>query len=94
MRKEIEDKKAEKKELKKVKEEAFRAIGAIYIEPLSSRPPLVFWKSSESYGEEKNVQHEIFEALKHVATVGKGLEKTLRGSSKTISTSYTYICHK
>jgi hypothetical protein len=26
--------------------------------------------------------------------VGKGLEKTLRGSSKTISTSYTYICHK
>jgi hypothetical protein len=42
LRKEIEDKKAEKRELKKVKKEAFRAIGATYIEPLSSRPPLVF----------------------------------------------------
>jgi hypothetical protein len=28
-------------------------------------------------GEEKNIVHEFFEALKHVITVGKGLQETL-----------------
>jgi hypothetical protein len=29
------------------------------------------------WGKEKNIEHEIFEALKRVTTMGKGLEKTL-----------------
>jgi hypothetical protein len=41
--------------------------------------PLVFRESRESFGEEKDVEHEIFEALKHVVTMGERLEKTLQG---------------
>ncbi len=65
--------------MQKVREEAFRATRTIYIERLASRLPPIFWESSESLGEEKNVKHEIFEALKHVTTMGKGLGKTLWG---------------
>ncbi len=65
--------------MQKVKEEAFRAIGVIYIEPFASRLPPVFWDNSESYGEERDVKHESFEALKHVAIVGEGFEKPLQG---------------
>jgi hypothetical protein len=65
--------------MQKVREEAFRATNVIYIEPpLASRAPLVFWKNSESYGEERDVEHEIFETLKHVTIVGEGFEKNYK----------------
>ncbi len=63
--------------MQRVREEAFRATRAIYIEPFASRSPLESQKKSESYGEEKDVESEIFDALKHVIIVGKGLEETL-----------------
>jgi hypothetical protein len=62
--------------LQRVRKEAFRITSAIYIEPLASMSPPVFPKSSESFGEERDVKQEIFEALKRVTTVG-GLQKTL-----------------
>jgi hypothetical protein len=36
------DKKGEKREMQRVREEVFVATTVIYIEPLASRPPLVF----------------------------------------------------
>jgi hypothetical protein len=48
-------KKTKEKKLQRVREEAFRAVKAIYIEPLASRLPLVFQESNESYGEERDV---------------------------------------
>jgi len=44
----------------------------------------VFWKSSESFGEERDVKQEIFEALKRVITVG-GFEETLWGLQRHFS---------
>jgi hypothetical protein len=41
-------------------------------------PPL-FQENSESFGEEKNVEREMFEALQHAATMGKGFKETLQG---------------
>jgi hypothetical protein len=63
--------------LQRVRDEAFRAMRAIYIEPFASRLPLEFQKRSENYGEEKDVESEIFDTLKHVIIMGKGLEETL-----------------
>jgi len=40
----------------------------------------VFQESSTNFGEERNVEKMIFEALKHVAIVGEGLEETLQGN--------------
>ncbi len=45
---------------KKIVEEAFRTIGAIYIEPLASRPPLIFRESNESSRDERDIKQEIF----------------------------------
>jgi hypothetical protein len=42
LKREKEDKKAKERELQKVREEAFRTIRTIYIEPFASRSPLVF----------------------------------------------------
>ncbi len=56
-----------------MKEEDFRTIGAIYIELLTSRAPPMFWENSESFGEGKDVEWEIFETLKCVVTMGEGL---------------------
>ncbi len=72
-------KRKERRKGKKIVEETFRTIGAIYIEPLASRPPPIFRESNESSREERDVKQEIFEALKHVTTMGEGLEKTLQG---------------
>jgi hypothetical protein len=40
--------KEKRRKLQKVREEVVRAVGAIYIEPLASRPPPAFHESSES----------------------------------------------
>jgi hypothetical protein len=42
------------------------------------RPPLVFWESSESFGKERDIEHEIFEPLRHATTMG-GFEDILQG---------------
>ncbi len=68
-----------------IREEAFRATRVIYIEPLTSRPHPIFWESSENSREGKNVEQEIFEALKHVSIVGEGLEEILWGLRKHFS---------
>lgn len=60
------------------REEDFRATKAKYVEPFASRPPFAFCESSESSGEGKYVEQEIFESLKCVAVVGKGLKGTLK----------------
>jgi len=65
--------------LHRIKEEVFTKIGTIYIEPFASRPPPIVQESSKSFGGKRNVENENFETLKCVATMGKGLEKTLRG---------------
>ncbi len=57
----------------------FQSNWPIYIEPLTSRPPLVFSKSSESFGEVRDLEREIFETSKRVAIMGEGLEQTLQG---------------
>ncbi len=67
-----------------IREKAFRTTGVIYIKPLASRLLRVFQENSESYGEERDVEHEIFEALKCVAIVGEGFENITR-HSKTFS---------
>jgi hypothetical protein len=54
-----------------------KATEAIYIEPLTSRPPLEFHESNESSRKSKNVEEEIFKALRCATTV-KRLEETLR----------------
>lgn len=76
MRREREEKEAKEGKLYKIKEEIFRATRAIYIEPLASRPPPIFWKSNESFRGGRDVESEIFEALKHVVTMGR-FEETL-----------------
>jgi hypothetical protein len=45
----------------------------IYIELLTSRPPLLFRNSSKSFREERNIERKIFEALRRVTIVGKGV---------------------
>jgi hypothetical protein len=50
-----EEKNKEEIKLQIIKGEVYRAIRAIYIEPLASRPPPTFQESSESFGEERNV---------------------------------------
>jgi len=55
----------------------YRAIEPIYIEPLTSRPPLIFRESSQSFGEGRDVESETFEALKCVTIMGEGLEETM-----------------
>jgi hypothetical protein len=52
--------------LYRVREKDFRAIGAIYIEPLASRLPLVFQERSVSSRKEKDIECEFFETLSHV----------------------------
>ncbi len=39
----------------------------------------MFQESSESLKEERNVEKDIFEALKHATTMGEWLEETLQG---------------
>jgi hypothetical protein len=77
LRKQKKEKEGEERELQRVKKEDPRTTSVIYIEPLASRPPPIFQENSESYGEERDVEHEIFEALKCVAIVEEGFEKTL-----------------
>ncbi len=50
--------------MERVREEVFRVIKTIYIEPLALTPPFEFLESSESFGKSKNVEQEILEALK------------------------------
>ncbi len=54
-----------------------RATKAIYIEPLASRLPPTFQENNKSSKEDKNIEKEIFEALKHANIMGEGLEETL-----------------
>jgi hypothetical protein len=61
--------------LQRVRKEAFKAIRAIYIEPLTSRQPPIFWESSESFREERDIEREIFEALRRVTIGEKDLKK-------------------
>ncbi len=69
-----------------MREEDFRITGAIYIELLTSRPPPMFWKNSESFGERSDVEWwNIFEALKCVITMGEGFEETLWGLRRHFS---------
>jgi hypothetical protein len=46
--KQWKEKEREETNLQKIRDEVFRAIGAIYIEPFASRPPHAFQESSES----------------------------------------------
>jgi hypothetical protein len=46
--------------LQRIRELVFGTTRVIYIEPFASRLPLAFQKSSESFGEEGNVEREIF----------------------------------
>jgi hypothetical protein len=50
-----EEKEYEQKNLQRIKEEVFQTTKAIYIELLASRLLVAFRKSSESFGEEKNI---------------------------------------
>ncbi len=80
MRRQRKDKEGEEREMQKVREEVFRATRVIYIEPpLVSKPPLVFRKNSESYGEERDVKHENFEALNMLLLWEKDLKKKIQG---------------
>jgi len=85
LKREKEEKEAKEKELQRVREEAFRVIRAIYIEPFASRLPLVFQENNESYGEERDVECEIFEALKCATTMGERFEETLQDFQKQFS---------
>jgi len=59
----------------------------IYIESLASWLPPIFWKSNESFGEERNIKRKIFKALQCAPTGREGLEKTLRGLRRHFSPS-------
>ncbi len=48
-------------------------------------PPPLFWENSESFGQERNVEQEIFEALQCGAIMGEGIKETLRGFWKQFS---------
>jgi sortase (surface protein transpeptidase) len=54
LKREKKDKEVKERELQRVREEAFGTIGAIYIESLASRLPLIFQEGNESYGEERD----------------------------------------
>ncbi len=54
---------------------------------------LLYFKSSESFREGRDVENEIFEALKRVAIVGEGLEETLQGFQKQFSPLTLTFCH-
>ncbi len=54
------EKKVEEIKLQRIGKDAFKTIEAIYIELLTSRPPLVFWKRNKSFWKEGNVKHEFF----------------------------------
>jgi hypothetical protein len=69
-------KEEEERELHRVRKDVFRAIKAIYIEPCTSRP--TSRELNESFGEEKDVERESFEALRRVTITRERLEKTLR----------------
>jgi hypothetical protein len=45
--------------LQKVREEVFTTTRAIYMELLTSRPPLEFHESSEGFGENRDVEQKI-----------------------------------
>jgi len=64
--------------LQRDRKQDFKATEAIYIEPLASRLPFAFCESNESSRKGKYIEQEIFESLKHVAIVGRGLEGTLK----------------
>ncbi len=78
-------KKRKEKKLQRIRKEVFRTTKAIYIEPLASRPPPTFQKSSKNSREEKNIEGKILEALQHAPTMGEGLEKTLQGLQQHFS---------
>jgi hypothetical protein len=46
--KQRKEKEREERKLQKIRDEVFRAIGAIYIEPFASRPPPTIQESSRS----------------------------------------------
>ncbi len=73
--------------------EDFKIAGAIYIELVTSRLISMFWENSESFGEGRDVQWEIFEALNCVISMGEGLEETLWDLQRHFFISCTYICH-
>ncbi len=62
LKRQREEKEGEERELQRVKEEAFKTIGAIYIEPLTSRSPPIFQKNNEN-SKDKKTQDKKF--LKH-----------------------------
>ncbi len=64
MRRKKEKKNTKERELQRVRNEVFKVIKTIYIEPLALRPPFEFLESSESFGESKDVEQEILETLK------------------------------
>lgn len=86
MRKKREKKQTKERKLQRVRKEVFRATKVIYIEPFASRPPPTFWKSSESFGQGKNIEQKNFEVLKCATTMGERLEKTLKDLWRQILT--------
>ncbi len=51
MQKQREEKERKERELQRIRDEVFKAIGATHIKPLASRPPLVFQESNEIFKE-------------------------------------------
>lgn len=72
-----EKRKREEIKLKKIRKEIFRATRAIYIKLLASILPLIFQENSQSFGEEINIEREIFDALQCATIMGEGFEETL-----------------
>ncbi len=63
-------KKTKERELQIVKEEVFKATGAIYIVSLEWRPPLAFCESIGNFKEGINVAQENFKTLRRATIVG------------------------
>lgn len=55
--------KKKEKELQRIRNEVFKAIGVIYIELFVSKPLPTFQESNESFEEGWNVEREILKAL-------------------------------
>jgi hypothetical protein len=55
------------------------------------RSPPMFWENSESFGEGRDVEWEIFEALKCVVTMGEGFKETLWGLWKHFSPLHLHL---
>ncbi len=68
--------------MQRVKEEVFRAIGAIYIKPFISKLPLAFCENSENYGKIIDVEQKILKALRLATIMREGLEESLRDLRK------------